>query len=650
MTALFKFKSSCLLILPLALMTQEAIGDSSIQRSFSMGNSSGVNFVMTGVNALTLGTLSNGPGIALANGDVFIINTPPNTYVNPATRTWGSMGANCIGGSASSTTSRCTIVWGGGSSTGDLTVQVEAANTAGDNATGTISAYLPTVLNLSANFSGGTTPHSSASYELLDVNNKLVSQGVLNWNTPVNIYVDPSGAPWTLKTPMVYDSSAGQEYSPSESTQTIPAPAGSSPISVALTYSPAGACTTEQLSIQTSGLPQSTTTSFTATDANPGQPPLSVTIQNGSSNLNICQDGEVWSLNPANSQAYLGTANPRSITANQASENINVTYSDKPLTSGLLVGYLQNWGTQISISQAAQMGYNVVVLAFACLSENTGNSGCTSGKVDFYNGSFPGYTTPKDMLNDIANAKANYGLKYVLASFGGATIADYYLDNQGSATNLAKDVVATFLNPYGLDGIDLDDEKSLTSDGPAMKSFLQALKQLKLSNGATPLVSSAPQFNSIGPSDLELVSTGTNTAYNDALKARLFDYVFVQGYNTPGNYINDCDELMPCFITQGGAYLGTPSNPSVIPLTTTIIMGNPASSAPSAAGSSVFQNAKIANPYQALANEYSLAVLNPRLGGAMTWSITEDADAQCQFSKAMAPVITGVDPSTLQCP
>jgi len=37
---------------------------------------------------------------------------------------------------------------------------------------------------------------------------------------------------------------------------------------------------------------------------------------------------------------------------------------------------------------------------------------------------------------------------------------------------------------------------------------------------------------------LDYVNTSTQQVYNDALKAGLFDYMFVQAYNTGGNYVD----------------------------------------------------------------------------------------------------------------
>ncbi len=526
-----------------------------------------------------------------------------------------------------------------------------------------LSANAQLILNPQVS-NGGSVPNAAPSYELRDKNNQLISQGSLSWDTnnPTTVIMASSGSPWVLYTPGIYNSSTKIQYLPSEGPSEIINLNSEQSETKTLTYNQTP-CTIENLVFQIQGLPSgsssSSSSTLTLSNGSLTEPmPLSLSITNGTQNFSICQDQKNWNINLGTVPDYWGVITPTSFTANQNTQNIQIQYNNHPLNSGLLVGYLQNWGTPISISQAAQMGYNLEVLAFACLSTETNqHPGCTLGSVDFYNGNFPGYDTPEAMREDILKAKSLYGLKYVLASFGGATIKDTYPTDQTNSAALAASVIS-FLNTYGLDGVDLDDEQSQNSDAPAMKLFLINLKSLKLANGQRPIISSAPQFNSvtlapppINKTAFELVSTQTNTAYNDSLQAGLFDYVFVQGYNTPGNFVNDCDEMMPCFITQaGGSYLANPLSEAAVPAATSIIMGEPASSTLTAAGAGVFQNNNIANPYQALANEYSLGILNPRLGGAMVWSINEDADAQCQFSQAIAPVVTGVNPSVLICP
>jgi chitinase len=129
----------------------------------------------------------------------------------------------------------------------------------------------------------------------------------------------------------------------------------------------------------------------------------------------------------------------------------------------LKAGYLNNtygpWQhKKIKISEAAQNGYNTIVLAFANLKPNT--------KMTFCDDQFLAYTdwdnfsnAPQAitaMKNDIAMAKTKYGLKHVLVSVGGASQSF----RMGDPETMAQNVV-NFLNKYNFDGIDFDLEQQV---------------------------------------------------------------------------------------------------------------------------------------------------------------------------------------------
>ena len=143
--------------------------------------------------------------------------------------------------------------------------------------------------------------------------------------------------------------------------------------------------------------------------------------------------------------------------------------------NGLMVGYLNQYyvpgDDYVTISQAAQAGYNVQVIAFATLSADapmqlTGNMFLAyTGSMTFAQCS----QAEPYIMNDIAVAKQKYGLKYVLISVGGAANSFTFPSGMTTAQiNAMAQNVVNFLNQYGIDGIDFDVD--LRNDRAALRA------------------------------------------------------------------------------------------------------------------------------------------------------------------------------------
>ncbi len=176
----------------------------------------------------------------------------------------------------------------------------------------------------------------------------------------------------------------------------------------------------------------------------------------------------------------------------------------------VLAGYLDTTATgsalKVSLRQAAQDGYTMVIFAFARVS---------GVQIDYYD------TSSKDVMTQkIVEAKAN-GMK-VLVSVGG----ENNTFNPGALTatqisELAQKIVS-FVKNNQLDGIDFDIE---VHTEPQL--ILDLLKNIK-SIDPELILTAAPQIN-----NGRLVTTGFYEDYQLAINAGLFNYLFLQEYNTP---------------------------------------------------------------------------------------------------------------------
>jgi len=307
--------------------------------------------------------------------------------------------------------------------------------------------------------------------------------------------------------------------------------------------------------------------------------------------------------------------------------------------SDVLVGYLPVWGgsTNPTISQSAEAGYNVVAVAFA---DVKGESA-----VEFNGGSFASYgndltgeALQTAIKADITKAKKDNGLKYALISVGGENNT---FDPQGADMSVVSSNIVTFLQDYGFDGIDFDLEQVPFTDDQLLDLMANLKKDMP-----SIIMSGAPQVNEVQGS-LQYVNTGTEQVYNKALNAGLFDYMFVQAYNTGGNFVNDkgdfsktksegfYDVYDPEFITNSFMALKkmTPDN-------TKIVMGEP-STANAAGQAQIFHGSAANNTYKAMCEQFAGLSAETSYAGAMTWQIVFDKDNSYSFANAVKAAETG---------
>jgi chitinase len=318
-----------------------------------------------------------------------------------------------------------------------------------------------------------------------------------------------------------------------------------------------------------------------------------------------------------------------------------------PSLTGLLVGYLSTYYGSgydyILMSDAARMGYNGLIMAFASLVSNNGQV-----TVNWYADmllAYNSYNTISSCQSAVLNSftadlqlAKSLGVQFVLASLGGASST---ISITGSLNvNLTAQALVNFASLWGIDGYDLDIEVSVANP-QVIASVIAAAKQL---NPAI-IFSAPPQMNSVASTTtgVAFVSTGTDQAFNAAIQANGFNYLWPQAYNT-GSSSNQIlyngvlyDETMPGYIQAATKYFTgqLTAKPPVWPSSNTIlIMGQPAQI--NAGGTAtVWNNPSFSSPsdvFQALASNYS------GTPGAMTWDIGWDVENDCQFAINIGPV------------
>lgn len=266
----------------------------------------------------------------------------------------------------------------------------------------------------------------------------------------------------------------------------------------------------------------------------------------------------------------------------------NVYAGDK-----VLAGYLDVTATgsanKVNMSAATKDGYNMIIFAFADINGED---------ISFHNGT-ENITTTK-----LADAKNN-GMK-TLISVGGQinTYNPGNLDDQQIST-LANNIVS-FINSKGFDGIDFDLE--VETDPTQLKKLISNIRQ------ADPnmIITAAPQINGG-----KLVTTGNDQGYDEAIKAGLFNYLFLQEYNTS-------PEDQATFISDS-----FPGIENQVPSVTKLVVGQPTAAV--AAGSATIYH----SDGQTLTTPQATAKMIPELekikddsqyDGMMGWSLNVDYD------------------------
>lgn len=325
-------------------------------------------------------------------------------------------------------------------------------------------------------------------------------------------------------------------------------------------------------------------------------------------------------------------APPITIVDGKISGDNQIKYAKDDL---ILATYMPvSWNNSPTISVAAEHGYNIVIPSFI---EVKGNS-----DIQFTGDTFIPYTTwnykasdPKYIeiiKDDVTLAKNKYHLKYVLASVGGENNT-YDPGANVNYDDLAQKTV-TFLDKYGFDGIDFDLEATpveVTQD--SLATFIKALKKQK----SDIIISGAPQVNNVN-GKLDYVNTGVSQVYTKAINDGLFNYLFVQEYNTGGNYVNskgdsctkgdqDCyDQTNAGFIKNSYYALD-----KLTPKTTKIVAGQPATKA-AAGAATVFNGVDSSDPFKAMCDNYMALNGQTQYGGAMNWEVSYDKGNNYEFA------------------
>lgn len=353
------------------------------------------------------------------------------------------------------------------------------------------------------------------------------------------------------------------------------------------------------------------------------------------------------SVTTSRSSSSAPSSLPSSSSRSSSSIVSSSSSSTSPLTGNELVGYWENWHWPLE-EMTSIPNYTVLNISFPRINAD--------GSLFLGNeGGYQNNPTPQQ----IAAAKAQG--KKVLLSIGGAN-ATFVLTNQTQEDNFVNSFIA-IKEQFGLDGIDIDTEKGLHTNPNALINLTtpqysadylaRAIKRLKARYGASFLLTMAPETaHTIGanlPGNwLGQYNWGVYLPLMNALRDEI-SWVQMQYYNSGsmpgknGQFYNSATQdglvawteaLIEGFQigSTGVNYLGLPANK--------IIIGLPASSAPTAAGSGYTNPAVVKAAVRCLrsgdcGNGYKPAKTYPDLRGIMAWSTYEDYLTGYAFSNAL---------------
>ncbi len=278
-------------------------------------------------------------------------------------------------------------------------------------------------------------------------------------------------------------------------------------------------------------------------------------------------------------------------TASMLLSAISVAHADN-----LIAGYLDTTATgsalKINMNQAREDGYNMVIFGFAKI---TGTS------IDFYDSS-----SASVFKKQLSDAKTN-GMRVLISVGGQSNTFNPGNLSTTQITELANNIVS-FINSNQLDGIDFDIE--VKTDPTLLLNLLQNIRYLN----SNVLLTAAPQIN-----NGQLVTTGNNQDYQASIQAGLFNYLFLQEYNTPPqNTISYISTIYPIIKAQ-------------VPSQTKIVTGQPTAAV--AAGAMSIYYPSSGGTYN---TQDVTALMLPELkkinqdnqyAGVMGWSLNVDYDA-----------------------
>lgn len=316
-------------------------------------------------------------------------------------------------------------------------------------------------------------------------------------------------------------------------------------------------------------------------------------------------------------------------------------------TGNELVGYWENWHWPLE-EMTAIPNYTVLNISFPRINAD--------GSLFLSNdGGYQNNPTPQQ----IAAAKAQG--KKVLLSIGGAN-ATFVLTNQAQEDNFVNSFIA-IKEQYGLDGIDIDTEKGLHTNPNAQINqsspqysadyLVRAIKRLKARYGSSFLLTMAPETaHTIGANLagnwLGQYNWGVYLPLINALRDDI-SWIQMQYYNTGsmpgknGQFYNSAtqDGLVAWTeaLIEGFQIGSTGVNYQGLPASK-VIIGLPASTAPTAAGSGYTNPTVVKAAIRCLrsgdcGSGYKPAKTYPDLRGVMAWSTFEDSLTGYAFSNAV---------------
>ena len=322
------------------------------------------------------------------------------------------------------------------------------------------------------------------------------------------------------------------------------------------------------------------------------------------------------------------------------------------LPDKVLVGYWHNWGSLRLINVDDR--YNVIALAFAEADVNNSQDDNSIYDIEFTVSSY----MHNSLLADIPQVQAEG--KKVIMSVGGAN-GSFLLNNTAEKNHFVSKM-KSWIQTYGLDGIDIDIERqiyicptttshNLSSPPSHIQLLIDACKELdtwyQTTYNKDMILTTAPEVRyTTGGLSPWSACNGYLLSFLEQLNDEL-DLVMVQLYNTGSNYslpgwngggagrteyysatedfiITQTEALIEGFTpsnsTISGAFSGFPASKIVVAL--------PANSC--SAGSGYVSNTVLKNAVNYLLGEgnrpgsYTLSSSYPNLRGLMTWSINND--------------------------
>jgi chitinase len=281
-----------------------------------------------------------------------------------------------------------------------------------------------------------------------------------------------------------------------------------------------------------------------------------------------------------------------------AASIIGVASADVSSTP-LLAGYIDNSATgslsKVNIKTVAEDGYNTVIFSFI--------------KIDGTSVSFADGT--QDSMTEMSQEAKDNNMKTLMSVGGQNNTFNPGNLSEEECNQLATNIV-NFIKSNGFDGIDFDLE--VQTSPTLIKSLVSYIKNID----KDIIVTAAPQVVSIGDT-LVPVTTGTNQDYSEAIQSGLFDYLFLQEYNSTGendpNFIINAFDDISKLIPEGAS--------------TKIVTGQP-TAAQAAGQTTLYYPEGSANP---LKTEDVAKLMLPELkqisndnkyGGVMGWSINVD--------------------------